>query len=649
MQNRSKRLLLERLEDRCLPSTSGVPWPDANRITVSFVPDGTLVDNVPSTLFQQLNGQGAPNVWEMEILRALQTWAVNANINFAVVPDNGQPLGSDGPIQGSPNFGDMRFASRPEGSDVLALNIPYDPLAGTRSGDIVFNSADSLGVNGQGAIDVFSLALHETGGALGLPDTSTDPTSVMYSVYNGMRSGPNASDIQQLQALYGARTPDSYEGTSGNNSLATAATIDVPEVAANITTIGETDFYQYQVPNYANRSITFTVRTAGISLLTSQLTIYNSAGQVVAACAATDPLDGAASIQLANVARGTTLYLEVQGARSDVFGAGSYRLKIDSGPVSVQQIKAIDAILDDGTINVTDLNNETLTTATNLNQASYQQNPAFDYSLNARLSNRSDVDFYQIVAPAAPASGPQTMLVSVTRIRKSTLDPYVEVYDSTGNQVDAQVLANDGGSLLLQVVAATPGATYYVAVESDPNDPVAANQKGAYQIAVNFQDKPIVLETYVNDVLDQSQQVAVFTLQVNESGLLHLVLSDTIGGQGTPAQVAVRMNIYDVNGNLVASLTAEDGEVVSKNVFLTQGTYAIRFVAATRDGSPLPNTSTLLQGTLLTDPEDPTPIDPTQDPTQAPPPPPDPIIVTSVTPATLPPLDPSSDPWTPAA
>ena len=102
------RLVVERLDDRCLPALLGLPWPDPGHLTLSFAPDGTQVDNTPSGLFQKLNGQAATKVWETELLRALQTWAVSANINLGVMPDRGQALGSAGPIQGSADFGDIR-------------------------------------------------------------------------------------------------------------------------------------------------------------------------------------------------------------------------------------------------------------------------------------------------------------------------------------------------------------------------------------------------------------------------------------------------------------------------------------------------------------------------------------------------------------
>ena len=36
----------------------------------------------------------------------------------------------------------------------------------------------------------------------------------------GYRTGLTAGDIATLQALYGARTPDAFEGAYGNNTLA---------------------------------------------------------------------------------------------------------------------------------------------------------------------------------------------------------------------------------------------------------------------------------------------------------------------------------------------------------------------------------------------------------------------------------------------
>jgi hypothetical protein len=649
MNKRRQRLTVERLEDRNLMATFGVAWPGADHLKVSFVPDGTAVDNSTSVLFQSLNGQAATKVWETEVLRALQTWAVYANINLGVVADGGQALGVAGPAQGNPNFGDIRVAARPLGADVLALTTPYDVVAGTRAGDVVFNSAAGLGLGAGAKYDLFSLALHEAGHALGL-DNNLDPTSVMYQYYTGVRTGLSASDVAMIQALYGARTPDYYEGAAGNNSLATATPLKLPEVAADVGTGGDVDFYKYTVPSYANRTVTFTVQTAGLSLLTPTLTVYNASGQVLATASATDPLNNNVSFTLTGVKRGTVLYVAVQGARSDVFGVGGYRLKIDSGDVSQKQIKLIDAALNSAVYNFASVDthdNGTLAKAVSLNQLVYQLNQAYDYSLTATLTGTSDLDYYKLVAPAATASGPQTMIATVTRTGKSTLDPELTAYDASGNEVNAEILANDGNSYTVQVVGATPGATYYLCVSTNDFETNPANLKGDYVLGINFQSTPIVLETYVDDSLSVSDQVDTFSLQSTQSQVVELVLSATTGDTGSTVPTAVRLNIYDATGAVVASLTCQDGDTVSQNVFLAQGNYVMRFVAATQDGSALPQVSYTLQGRVISGPQDPLPIDPTLDPTQTTAPSDTVIVSSPTTPPTLPPLDPGSNPWSP--
>src|SRR5688572_4280481 len=100
-------LNLEALEDRTLPAVFGIPWPDATNLTVSFAPDGTDTSAGDSNLYDILSGSYPDGSWQYEILRAFQTWAEVANINFSFVTDSGDPLGADGVIQGDTRFGDI--------------------------------------------------------------------------------------------------------------------------------------------------------------------------------------------------------------------------------------------------------------------------------------------------------------------------------------------------------------------------------------------------------------------------------------------------------------------------------------------------------------------------------------------------------------
>src|SRR6266446_3308719 len=92
-----RRPSLELLEDRRLPATFGLPWPDPQHLTLSFAPDGTAAGSAPSVLGQTLNALMPTTTWQLDILRAFQSWAVLGNINIGLVSDNGQPGGQPGP------------------------------------------------------------------------------------------------------------------------------------------------------------------------------------------------------------------------------------------------------------------------------------------------------------------------------------------------------------------------------------------------------------------------------------------------------------------------------------------------------------------------------------------------------------------------
>jgi hypothetical protein len=207
------------------------------------------------------------------------------------------------------------------------------------------------------------------------------------------------------------------------------------------------DYYKYTLPDYSGKNVTVRVQTAGISLLTPKLTVYDAAGSVVATAISTDPLDNDVAVTLSHTGPGATYYLKVEGGRPDVFGVGGYRLKIDSGKISQVLIGTLDTGYNRTSLSIPESDghtNDTLSSATNLNQTEYQSNPQFANAVTGRVEDATDVDFYSVVAPTFATTDPRAMLVGVGCVRNSRLDTAITVFDAAGNRVAADVLLNDG-------------------------------------------------------------------------------------------------------------------------------------------------------------------------------------------------------------
>jgi hypothetical protein len=337
-------------------------------------------------------------------------------------------------------------------------------------------------------------------------------------------------------------------------------------------------------------------------MLLPRLTIYSPNQAVLASLAATDPLHGDLSVRLTNLVPGATYYLRVSAASNDVFGAGSYRLQVvPDGSTSVTG----------GTTGVMTLpadnhTNDTMGTATDLRQTSFQSDSRYAYALQSVISDPTDVDYYHILTPQAPNGTTVVMRVLVWGTDVGGLNPSVTVTDSHGNVLPADLLVNENGSFVLQMPNALPNTDYYVAVRGEPAS--GTHAVGAYFLGVDFSNNAVTLPALTSGTLTQDSRSAFGGLQVTQTQLFHFALS--VGGvPGSGA--AVRMVIYDQNGAVVAALTALAGDTQTLTVLLGPGTYTVRFALGGPGGAVLSPTSFVLRGVGLSDPIGPTPTDPT--------------------------------------
>ena len=620
MKKKRRLLLIEHLEDRLTP-TWGVAWPNATHLTLSFVRDGTDVAGEPSDLFQTMNAIAPMAVWESDILAAFQSWAKNSNINIGVVPDNGQPLGTTGAVQGDSRFGDIRIAARPGTDEMEATTTPFDWTGSTWAGDVVINSNVNYGINGSGIYDLFSVIAHEAGHSFGLPDNQ-NPASLENQVYTGVQTGPSAADVAVLQSLYGgARQLDVADGDAGNNSLASATnlgslTTSGFRINGDISNPSDADYFKFTTPGLLGLT-GFAVRlqTSGYSLLDPRLTIYNAAGNVVSTQQKVSPLgsDIGVDINVGGLLSLSTYYVRVDPGTSTTFGIGSYHLAIDPVLLGTNVPSLLGTLITDTTdlLFINNPNNHNLLSATLLGLTPSSltpgdPNPGYTAYFRGNVSQAANVNYYQVNSPAEPA-GSTTTLTAMVWAASSGLDPQIHIFDASGNPVLAQVITNTGGTYTLQVQNAAANSTYYVEVTT-PN-----KSTGNYYLAVeDHTTPPVLLQDLGGTTLTGAVPQNIQTMTVGITTLFHFVL----GAGSTNSSGNLTLTITNASGNVVTTLTSVVGQpAASLDIYLEAGNYTFTFTAQAQNGTTLTLLCFDLEADVVSDPQGPYSVSTTNTPT----------------------------------
>ncbi len=168
-------------------------------VTYSFMGSGLTTDLGAGTSVAL--GTFMPLGFTAAIQAAFNAWSAVANITFNLVADPG--VGWESPGAGA---SDIRITGHAiDGASGTLAHGFFPPANGVfAAGDIHFDSAENwvLGQAGPG-IDIFSVAAHEIGHAIGLSHELT-VTALMNPFYTEAFLGLQADDIAGAQFIYGA-------------------------------------------------------------------------------------------------------------------------------------------------------------------------------------------------------------------------------------------------------------------------------------------------------------------------------------------------------------------------------------------------------------------------------------------------------------
>ncbi|MBY0228712.1 MAG: matrixin family metalloprotease [Gemmataceae bacterium] len=616
MKKKKRALSLEILEDRCTPAAWNNPWPEPGNLTISFAPDGTSLGGAPSALYSHLGQTMSPAVWQAQILRAFQSWAEQANIDFSLVADDGKAFGALGGGQGVAGHGDMRIGAASLSPAELAVSQPFDLLS-EWSGDVTINTNYLLGVgDAPGQRDLFTVMLQEAGHTLSIGN-STVAASAQYEQYLGARTGLGAVDIASIQGLYGKRSADRFDAKESNGTKDKATELafvsdtklfgdtdetegDHPFVAeGDLTTRSDVDFYTIKTPK-GQTAFSVDLRTSGVSLLTARVTVYDSSMKQVAAAVATDPGNGDLSLSITGAKADAAYYVKVEAAKQDVFAVGKYRLAIGTDSRAAVAPKDRSAFVNDDTKGVA-------TAVVGMTGKKAVADSSWDATYRASISTVGDTDSFKVKAPA----GTQALVVAVWATEAGGLDPMVTVYAGKGTvPVEAEVIYTQRGYLAIQVRGAVAGTDYTFKVEAR-DAKGNASSRGNYFLAVDFRAEAFELTRFLGGTLSDAAPQQVFSLRNDRAQLFHFRLAADEGS----LDAAVRVTIYDAAQQPVLSFMSQAGQTTSADILLAPATYTVRIVGGMRTGLPLDPLAFTLDGLARNDPIGPEAVNPTAAPT----------------------------------
>ena len=611
---------MQTLEDRRMLAAFGTPWPDARNLTISIPNDNVQVGKYQNEIERTLDQVATRQQWQELVLRAYQTWAINADVNIGLRNDYNLPFGTQGLTTGDPRFGEFRIGAFPQ-QGPIASAVPFQAVAGTYSGELLLNSSEQFryhdwdgqvgpdpAMHTASERDLFSIFLHESGNTLGIADNSME-WSVMFGQYTVPKGVLAPEDIASIQSLYGARS-DPYEQVD-NGQLQSAdliptpvgldLTADVIRTRGSLVTGADVDHYKV-VPAAGFDNATIRLRAAGVSLLKSRMEVTDDVGNVLQSASAASVFDNDNVIQLSGIQNLNSVYIRVTAEDpSDVYSVGDYELEVDYRTSVVQASDPVGGAYDSGEESVFanfGLNDDEAGTNDNIGNAIVLDpltGVSTDrYEIESSVSSSTDVDVWKFTAPTSTQG---RLVTHVSSVGLDAPDVRIKVLDSSGNNVVTAGRLRPDGTWTMEVAQPIAGEDYYLRVSVDPTSTVGS---GNYVALAEFEASSTQMNHLVSG--DVSDSVDDFiTWSAGETKLYRFDLSAANGASNE----GVRVTIYDAHTkNSVMTAVTRAGVSRSALAWLQQGDYILRFTAISGNTNPAMDVNYTLMVDGISDDQD---------------------------------------------
>lgn len=590
----------EHLETRKLLAAFGAPWPNARDLSISFPADGVSVATFENVIHEELDAVTTRDNWQELVLRAYQTWAIHADVNVALTADHDLGFGTPGLSNQDPRFGEFRIGAFPQ-TGVLANSLPFQSVAGTWSGDILLNSQETFvyhdweenlppdpTIDPNGARDLFSVLLHETGNTLGIADTSIS-SAVMFGHYAGPKGLLTPEDIGWLQDLYGVRTDPYEQVDNGQLGLATFIPtpinfdpeIDTLDLRASILNFNDSDFYRV-APVAGQSEVTFSVNAVGVSLLVPKIEVYDENGVLLVQQVSASVFENNVSVTIHGLTNSGDLNVRVSAASDDIYSVGDYRLVVDYRSAAIRETDPVAGLFNAGieslgtnfllADNESGLNDNILTAIALASADGYEPNSV--YEMQSSVSNASDVDLWKITSPSQVDG---RLVVTVASVGASSPDLRVQIVDANGQSVGAHGRLRSDGTWVLEVAQPEVDTEYLVRISVDPNSAVGV---GNYVASAEFASYAAQMNQFVTGGVSSGlDDIVLWTSLKTRLYRFDLTAS---GGESTEA---VRIIIYDaVTQDVRLAFASPSGTSRTAFAMLPEGDYIIRISAISQTG-----------------------------------------------------------------